>query len=68
MGLLLAVLQTEAGVGFQHAMLGAVVAVAEAAVADNALSLFLALLEGASRLARRHDGYCPVARGERRCS
>lgn len=53
-GLLLAVFQTGAGVGFEHAMLGAEVAVAEAAVSDNALSLFLALLEGASGLARRH--------------
>lgn len=53
-GLLLAVFQTGAGVSFEHAMLGAKVAAAEAAVSDNALSLFLALLEGASGLARRH--------------
>ena len=53
-GLLLAVFQTGAGVGFEHAMLGAEVAATEAAVSDNALSLFLALLEGASGLARRH--------------
>lgn len=56
MRLLLAVLQAGTGVGFQHAVLGAVVAIAEAAVADNALSGFLALLEVAARLAGRHDG------------
>lgn len=53
-GLLLAVFQTGAGMGFEHAMFGAEVAAAEAAVSDNALSLFLTLLEGASGLARRH--------------
>ena len=56
MGLLLAVLETSAGMGFEHAMLGAEVAAAETAVSDNALCGLLALLETASRLAGRHDG------------
>lgn len=54
MRLLLAVLQATAGVGFQHAVLGAEVAVAEAAVADDPLGGFLALLEAATGLARCH--------------
>ncbi|BCR97115.1 uncharacterized protein AKAW2_30434S [Aspergillus luchuensis] len=54
-GLLLAVLETSAGVSLQHAMLRAVVTTAEAAVSDDALSGFLALLEVAARLAGRHD-------------
>lgn len=68
MGLLLAVLKTRAGMGFEHAMLGAEVAVAETAVSDNALGRFLALLETASRLAGRHNGEgfgSWVARGRR---
>lgn len=40
--------------GFEHAMLGAEVTAAEAAVSDDALGLFLTLLEGASGLARSH--------------
>jgi hypothetical protein len=64
-GLLLAVFQTGAGVGFEHAMLGAEVTAAEAAVSDNALGLFLALLKGASGLARRHCRLVSVARRER---
>lgn len=54
-GLLLAVLETRAGMSLQHAMLRAVVTTAEAAVSDDALSGFLALLEVATRLAGRHD-------------
>jgi hypothetical protein len=54
-GLLLAVLETSAGMSLQHAMLRAVVTTAEAAVSDDALSGFLALLEVAARLAGRHD-------------
>lgn len=52
--LLLAVLQTGTSMSFQHAVFGAEVTIAEATVADDALSGLLALLEGASRLARRH--------------
>ena len=52
--LLLAVLQTGTSMSFQHAVFGAEVTIAETAVADDALSGLLALLEGASRLARRH--------------
>lgn len=40
--------------GFQHAVLGTEVAGTEAAITDDALSGFLALLEVASRLAGRH--------------
>jgi hypothetical protein len=54
MALLLAVLQPAAGVCFQHAMFRAKVASAEAAVADDALGGFLALLEVATGLAGRH--------------
>lgn len=54
MRLLLAVLQTRTGMGLEHAMLGAEVAVAKAAVTDNPLRGFLALLEVATGLARRH--------------
>ncbi|KAK2803661.1 hypothetical protein FQN50_006877 [Emmonsiellopsis sp. PD_5] len=50
MALLLAILQSAAGVRFQHAMLAAKVAVAEAAVTDDALCEFLALLEAAAGL------------------
>lgn len=55
MGFLLAVLQAGAGVSLEHAMLGAEVAVAKAAVADNALGGFLALLEVATGLTGSHD-------------
>lgn len=54
--LLLAVLQAGAGVGLEHSVLGAEVAGAEATVADDALGGFLALLEVATGLARRHVG------------
>lgn len=54
--LLLAVLQAGTSMSFQHAVFGAEVTIAEAAVADDALGGLLALLEGASRLARRHYG------------
>lgn len=53
-GLLLAVLQPGAGVGFEHAVLRAEVAGAEAAITDDTLSGFLALLEVATWLAGRH--------------
>lgn len=56
MRLLLAVLQPAAGVGFQHAVLRAEMAVAEAAVADDPLGGFLALLEAATGLAGCHRG------------
>lgn len=52
--LLLAILQAGTSMGFEHAVFGAEVTIAETAVADNALGGLLALLEGASRLARRH--------------
>jgi hypothetical protein len=55
MGFLLAVFQTGTGVGLKHAMLGAKMAVAEAAVADDALGGFLALLEVAAGLTGSHD-------------
>lgn len=55
-GFLLAVLQTAAGVCFQHAMFRAEVAVAKAAVADDSLGGLLALLEVASGLAGSHGG------------
>lgn len=42
---------------FQHPVFGAEVAVAETAVADDALGSFLALLEIATRLARSHAGW-----------
>ena len=54
MRLLLAVLQTSTGMGLEHTVLGAEVAVAEAAVTDNPLGGFLALLEVATGLARCH--------------
>jgi len=54
MALLLAVLEARARVGFEHAVLGAEVTMAEAAVADDALCSFLALLETAAWLAGRH--------------
>lgn len=53
--LLLAVLEAGARVGLQHAVFGAVVALAEAAVADDALGELLAILGAATWLARRHD-------------
>lgn len=40
--------------GFEHAVLAAEVAVAEAAVADDALGKVLAFLEGAARSTRGH--------------
>lgn len=52
---LLAVLEAGARVGLQHAVFGAVVALAEAAVADDALGELLAVLGAATWLARRHD-------------
>lgn len=61
MGLLLAVLQAGTRVGFEHAVFRAEMSAAEAAVADDALGGFLALLEIAARLA---DGHCEVARRE----
>lgn len=42
---------------FQHPVLGAEVAIAETAVADDSLGSFLALLEIATRLARSHAGW-----------
>lgn len=54
MGFLLAVLQSAAAMGLQHAVLGTEVAVAKAAVADDALGRLLALLETASGLAGGH--------------
>jgi hypothetical protein len=56
-GFLLAVLETGAGVSFQHPVFGAEVAVAETAVTNDALGSFLALLEIATRLARSHAGW-----------
>lgn len=55
MGFLLAILETSARMGFQHTVLGAEVAVAEATVADDTLSGFLALLEIATWLTGSHD-------------
>lgn len=54
MALLLAVLQAFALVVLEHAVLAAVVAAAEAAVADNGLCAILAVLEGAADLLGRH--------------
>lgn len=51
-----AVFETAAGVGLEHTVFLAEVAVAEVAVADDALGGFLAVLEVAARLARRHFG------------
>jgi hypothetical protein len=53
-GFLLAILEPSARVGFKHAVLGAVVAVAKGAVTNNALGGFLALLEVAARLTGSH--------------
>lgn len=53
-GLLLAVFQTGAGVSFQHSVLGAEVAFAEAAVTDDSLGCLLAFFEVATWLARGH--------------
>lgn len=50
MTLLLAVLQSTAFVIFQHAMLPAELALAEGAIADDALCLIFAVLEGTSDL------------------
>lgn len=58
MRLLLAVFQTRAGVGLEHAVLRAEVAVAKAAVTDDPLGSFLALLEVATGLSRRHGCGC----------
>ena len=55
MRLLLAIFQAAAGVRFEHAVLVAEVAIAECAVADDALSCILALLEVATGFAGRHD-------------
>jgi hypothetical protein len=55
MRLLLAVLQTRTGMGLEHTVLRAEVAVAKAAVTDDPLSGFLALLEVATGLARCHS-------------
>jgi len=63
MALLLAVLQSVALVVLEHTVLGAVVAAAEAAVADNGLCAILAVLEGAADLLRGHapaQGQCHV--------
>lgn len=54
MRLLLAVLQARTGMGLEHAVLRAKVAVAKAAVTDDPLGGFLALLEVATGLARCH--------------
>jgi hypothetical protein len=56
MGFLLAVLETGAGMGFEHSMFRAEVAVAKAAVAYDALGGFLAFLEVATGLAWSHVG------------
>jgi hypothetical protein len=52
--LLLAVLQPRTGVSLQHSVFRAVVSIAKTAVTDDPLCGFLALLEIAARLARRH--------------
>lgn len=52
----LAVFETAAGVRLEHTVLLAEVAVAEAAVTNDALSGLLAILEVAARLAWRHLG------------
>ena len=54
MAFLLAVLEALALVVLKHAVLAAVVAAAEAAVADNGLGTVLAVLEGAADLLGRH--------------
>jgi hypothetical protein len=54
MRLLLAVLQPRTGMGLEHTVLRTEVAVAKAAVTDDPLGGFLALLEVATGLARRH--------------
>lgn len=51
---LFTVLQPAAFVVFQHAMLAAVVAVAETAVADDALRRLFAILVRATDFSRRH--------------
>ena len=61
-GLLLAVLQASAGVGFQHSVFRAVMPTAEAAVSDNPLSCFLAFLEVAAGLAGSHVGRVVASR------
>ncbi len=64
--LLFAVLQPTAFMIFQHAMLATELALAERAIADNALSLILAILEGTADLLRtatahgKSDVYCGV--------
>jgi hypothetical protein len=58
MRLLLAVFQTRAGMGLEHAVLRAEVAVAKAAVTDDPLGSFLALLEVATGLSRSHGCGC----------
>lgn len=63
MGFLLAILEASARVGFQHTVLGAEVAVAEATVTDDTLSGFLALLEIATWLTGSH-GVCVVVKIE----
>jgi hypothetical protein len=63
MALLLAILETLALVVFKHAMFAAVVALAEAAVADNGLGAVLAVLEGAADFLGGHaaaQGQCEV--------
>lgn len=63
MALLFAVLQAVALVVLEHAVLGAVVAAAEAAVADNGLCTIPAVFEGTADLFRRHaspQGECHV--------
>lgn len=62
-GLLLAVFQTRAGVGFQHSVLGTEMPLTEAAVADDSLGELLTLLVAAAWLARRSHGEEVVARG-----
>lgn len=65
MALLLAVLQALTLVVLEHAVLTAVVATAEAAVADNGLRAVLAVLEGAANLLWGHaaaEWECEVER------
>ncbi len=57
MALFLAVLQPTALVILQHAMFAAELALAERAVADDPLSLILAILERAANLSRGAAAY-----------
>lgn len=56
MGFFLAILETGTGMSFEHSMFRAEVAVAKAAVTNDALGGFLAFLEVATGLAWSHVG------------